>query len=257
MIGIERGDITTAETDAIACGAGGALEAALRRAGGPRLEHAMTLIKRPGVTHAGELRARFVIHTVVPTAEDKLSACYRAVLAQAAALDCQSVALPALGAGTGIHTYRVAVAAFDAAVESAIGDIRFWLHDDETFQNFDQARQFRSPPLRAARRDDWKTEPDPPLRPLAFETRLDERAAATLALGMVPEEMQNKWFVFQEGDRIHFHRSWTGILIFRVTVTAGRVHGAEFNGDPAQFKGDDAEAAKILGNLVGWLAGRT
>jgi O-acetyl-ADP-ribose deacetylase (regulator of RNase III) len=256
VIGIERGDITTAEADAIVCGAGGALEAALRRAGGPRLEQAMTLIKRPGVTHAGELRARFVIHTVVPTAEDQLPACFRAVLDQAAALDCRSVALPALGAGAGVHAYRVAVAAFDAAVESAISDIRFWLHDDETFHNFDQARLFRSPPLRAARRDDWKTEPDPPLRPLAFERVLDERPAATLALGTVPEEMENKWFVFQERDRIHFHRSWTGILIFRVSVTAGRVHGAEYNADPAQFKGDDDAAAKHLGNLVDWLANR-
>jgi O-acetyl-ADP-ribose deacetylase (regulator of RNase III) len=256
VIGIERGDITTAQADAIVCGAGGALETAIRRAGGPRLELAMTLIKRPGVTHAGELPARFVIHTVVPTAEDKLSACYRAVLAQAAALDCRSVAIPALGAGAGVHPYRVAVAAFDAAVASTVGDVRFWLHDDETFHNFDQARLFRRPPLRAARRDDWKTEPDPPLRPLPFEQHLDERAAATLALGTVPEEMENKWFVFQEGDRIHFHRSWTGILIFRVRVTAGRVHGAEFNADPAQFKGSDAEAAKSLGNLVDWLANR-
>ncbi len=59
----------------------------------------MQLIRRPGVTHAGDLGARFVIHTVVPADEAKLGACYRAALNQAAALDCRSVAVPALGAG--------------------------------------------------------------------------------------------------------------------------------------------------------------
>jgi hypothetical protein len=66
--------------------------------------------------------------------------------------------------------------------------------------------------------------------------------------------MENKWFVFQEGDRIHFHRSWTGILVYRVTVTGGRLHGVDFNGE--QFNGTDAEAAASLGHLVDWLAGR-
>jgi O-acetyl-ADP-ribose deacetylase (regulator of RNase III) len=252
VIDIERGDITSAAADAIVCGAGGSLEQAIRRAGGPRLETAMALIKRPGVTHAGDLRARFVIHTVVSTSEERLGATYRAVLGQAAALGCQSIAIPALGAA--FHPYRVATVAFDAAVASAIPEIRFWLHDEETFHSFDQARLFRTPPLRAALRTDWKTEPDPPLRSLAFEKVLDERAAATLALGTVPEEMENKWFVFQEGDHIHFHRSWTGILVFRATVTGGRVHSVEFN--ESQFKGTDEEAARSLDNLVSWLANR-
>ncbi|WP_028062385.1 macro domain-containing protein [Solirubrobacter soli] len=251
-IELERGDITTAQADAIVCGAGGALEQALRRAGGPRLEQAMALIKRPGVTHAGDLHARFVIHTVVPTLEERLGATYQAVFGQAAALGVSSIALPALGAA--FHPYRVAKVAFDAAVESRIPDIRFWLHDDDTFHSFDQARLFRTPPLRAARRTDWKTEPDPPLRPLAFETHLDAPAAATLALGTVPEEMENKWFVFQEGDTVNLYRSWTGILVFRLTVTDGRLHDVQFN--ESQFKGTDEQAAESLGHLVSWLAGR-
>jgi O-acetyl-ADP-ribose deacetylase (regulator of RNase III) len=252
LIELERGDITRARADAIVCGAGGALEAAIRRAGGPRLEQAMSLIKRPGVTHAGDLPARFVIHTVVPAAEEHLGATYRAALGQAEALGCECVALPALGAA--FHPYRVAKVAFDAAVASPLADIRFWLHDDATFHQFDQARLFRSPPLRAARRTDWKTEPDPPLRPLAFETQLDPRAAAALALGTVPEEMENKWFVFQEGDTLNFHRSWTGILVFRVTVTERRLHDVQFNA--SQFKGTDEAAAESLGHLVSWLAMR-
>ncbi len=255
MIELERGDITTAQADAIVCGAGGALETAILRAGGPRLAEAVSLIQRPGVTHAGDLRARFVIHTVVSADEERLPATYRAVLDQAAALNCRSVALPALGAGAGFHPYRIGKTALAAAVESAIPDIRFWLHDDDTFHEFDQARLFRSPPLRAARRDDWRAEPDPPhLRALAFEKTLDPDKAATLALGTVPEEMENKWFVFQEGDKLHLHRSWTGILVFRITVTAGRLHDVEFNHE--QFNGTDEEAATSLGNLVDSLASR-
>ena len=254
-IELERGDITTARADAIVCGAGGALQTAILRAGGPRLAEAVSLIRRPGVTHAGDLHARFVIHTVVSEDEDRLPATYRAVLDQAVALDCRSIAIPALGAGAGFHAYRIGKTALEAAVGSPIGDIRFWLPDDDTFHNFDQARLFRSPPLRAARRDDWRAEPDPPhLRPLAFEKTFDPSQAATLALGTVPEEMENKWFVFQEGDKLHLHRSWTGILVFRITVTAGRLHDVEFNAE--QFNGTDEEAATSLGHLVDWLASR-
>jgi hypothetical protein len=32
--------------------------------------------------------------------------------------------------------------------------------------------------------------------------------------GIVPEEMEEKWFIYFEGDKLYFHRSWTGALIF-------------------------------------------
>ncbi len=34
--------------------------------------------------------------------------------------------------------------------------------------------------------------------------------------GFVPEQMEDKWFVFHEQDILYFHRSWTGFCIYKV-----------------------------------------
>jgi hypothetical protein len=59
---------------------------------------------------------------------------------------------------------------------------------------------------------------------------------------------------------VHFHRSWTGNLVFRVTVERSadgvRLTDARVNDDPAQYTGDDAEARQLLTWLVEHLADR-
>jgi O-acetyl-ADP-ribose deacetylase (regulator of RNase III) len=256
VITATQGDITQAAADAIVCSAGGALEAAIRRAAGPRLDEALALIKPPGVTHAGNLDARFVIHTVAPTTGDEaLTACYRAVFAQAAALGCESVAVPAIGTGAGYTVFAAAQSAIAAAAGSAIADIRFWLPSEQARRAFDDASLFHDPPLRAARKSDWKTEPWPALTPLEFELLLDDER---VLLGAVPKEMENKWFVYQDGEQLLIHRSWTGILTFRVAferLPGGRLrlHNALYNADPEHFKGDAESAATHLAGVIGMI----
>jgi hypothetical protein len=36
--------------------------------------------------------------------------------------------------------------------------------------------------------------------------------------GLIPEQMEDKWFIFLEGDTLYFHRSWTGHCIFQVSL---------------------------------------
>lgn len=119
---IETGDITTLEVDAVVNAAnsglmgGGGVDGAIHRRGGPRILAECRRLRetelpdglpagRAVATTAGELPARWVIHTVGPTwaktidKSDILASCYRESLRVAADLGARSVAFPAISAG--------------------------------------------------------------------------------------------------------------------------------------------------------------
>ena len=66
--------------------------------------------------------------------------------------------------------------------------------------------------------------------------------------------MEDKWFIYEEGGWLNFHRSWTGICIFRVrlqpTPTGVEVAEVWVNRDKDQYTcvDDDYDAG-----LVSWL----
>jgi hypothetical protein len=61
----------------------------------------------------------------------------------------------------------------------------------------------------------WKHLPEPLERePLAFEGQFTPVEYEQLALGLVPEAMEDKWFIYLEDDWLRFHRSWTGAYIY-------------------------------------------
>lgn len=119
---IEPGDITTVRVDAVVNAAnselrvGGGVDAAIHRAGGPAILAETRRIRvdqypdglpagRAVATTAGNLPARWVIHTVGPvhsTRADRsaiLESCYRESLRLAASLGARSIAFPAISAG--------------------------------------------------------------------------------------------------------------------------------------------------------------
>jgi O-acetyl-ADP-ribose deacetylase (regulator of RNase III) len=120
-----KGDITKLETDAIVNAAnsslmgGGGVDGAIHRAGGPAvLEECRQIIARQGrcntgeavITTAGNLPAKFVIHTVGPVWNNgkkdeagKLADCYKNSLDLAAAHQVRDIAFPNIS--TGIYGY--------------------------------------------------------------------------------------------------------------------------------------------------------
>lgn len=39
-----------------------------------------------------------------------------------------------------------------------------------------------------------------------------------LSMGHIPRVMEDHWFMYFDGDALCFHRSWTGICIYKVHV---------------------------------------
>jgi hypothetical protein len=47
-----------------------------------------------------------------------------------------------------------------------------------------------------------------------------------LVIGMIPQRMEDKWFIYYEQPYLYFHRSWTGDPMYRVRL-AGTAAGFE------------------------------
>ncbi|MER6465301.1 O-acetyl-ADP-ribose deacetylase [Streptomyces sp. NPDC001288] len=161
-ITLVQGDITRQTADAIVNAAnssllgGGGVDGAIHRRGGPAiLEDCRKL--RAGhygkglptgqavATTAGDLDARWVIHTVGPVhsrSEDRseqLASCYRESLRRADELGARTVAFPAVS--TGIYGWplddgaRIAVATV-RETDTAVEEVRFVLFDDRAYEAF-------------------------------------------------------------------------------------------------------------------------
>lgn len=160
-----QGDITEQDADAIVNAAnsalrpGGGVDGAITRAAGKRaLQDRDRLIRKGGrpplptgtavATVAGNLRARWIIHTAgpiysgSPSDRELLASCHREALRVAGELGAKTVAFPAIS--TGIYGYPLEEAAPVAieAVRSAdtrVEEVRFVLFDERAYAAFDRA----------------------------------------------------------------------------------------------------------------------
>lgn len=162
---LAMGDITRQDVDAIVNAAnsslmgGGGVDGAIHRAGGPAILEDCKRIRQEQypdglptgeavATVAGNLAARWVVHTVGPVyakSEDRsalLASCHTASLRVADELGAKTVAFPAIS--TGVYGYPVEDAAAVAvpAVARArtnVEEVRFVLFDNRAFKVFESA----------------------------------------------------------------------------------------------------------------------
>jgi len=114
-----------------------------------------------------------------------------------------------------------------------------------------------SPPAGPATRSSWKTEPLPESRErLPYDRRFDAARHERLLRGLVPEQMEDKWFIFHEEGWLYFHRSWTGRCMYAVRLRAesdggSAVDEAWVNRAPEQYANTDADYdTRLLAFLV-------
>jgi O-acetyl-ADP-ribose deacetylase (regulator of RNase III) len=137
------GDITSQKVDAIVNAAnttllgGGGVDGAIHRRGGPRiLEECRKIRSRQFprglptgeavITSAGDLPAKYVIHTVGPIVRGQpnsalLAACYRNSLALAAEHQLRSIAFPAISTGAYGYPREQAADIASTTIQSFLG----------------------------------------------------------------------------------------------------------------------------------------
>ncbi len=109
---------------------------------------------------------------------------------------------------------------------------------------------------RPVRRTDWKTLPLPERRTtIPLDRRFSAAEMEAIRYGVLPRQMEDKWFVFFEEDVLYFHRSWTGFLVYAVRFApdgpGARMTGADVNRDPAQYREkDDRRDAGMVSFLI-------
>ncbi|MCM3553845.1 O-acetyl-ADP-ribose deacetylase [Janibacter melonis] len=148
-----RGDITQARVDAVVNAAnramrgGGGVDGAIHRAGGPavlrdcveRFPHGLAT-GDAGWTTAGEMPARWVIHTVGPNYSagerdrDLLASCYRRSLEVAEEIGARTLAFPLVSAGIYGWPKGDAVACAVETISASTADV-----DEVTLVAFDDA----------------------------------------------------------------------------------------------------------------------
>ncbi|SDQ44592.1 O-acetyl-ADP-ribose deacetylase (regulator of RNase III), contains Macro domain [Chryseobacterium soldanellicola] len=139
IIELIKGDITKIKSDIIVNAAnssllgGGGVDGAIHRAGGPRiLEECMTIRNRQGkcktgeavVTTAGNLPAKYIIHTVGPIwnndqekCSQLLANCYKNSLKLAESLELKTISFPNIS--TGVYRFPK-----DLAAKIAIHEVK-------------------------------------------------------------------------------------------------------------------------------------
>src|SRR5688572_18541891 len=64
----------------------------------------------------------------------------------------------------------------------------------------------------------WSNHPiDNPKR-IAIDLRFTKTQFAKLVKGLIPREMEDKWFIYYEEEWLYFHRSWTGYGWYKAQV---------------------------------------
>ena len=71
---------------------------------------------------------------------------------------------------------------------------------------------------RTATRHSWKNEPMVNPKCIEISMHFTDAQFSRLIKGLIPQQMEEKWFIFYENGYLFFHRSWTGYCVFMAQV---------------------------------------
>jgi hypothetical protein len=71
---------------------------------------------------------------------------------------------------------------------------------------------------RIATRDTWKNFDIVSPKKIELKIQFSEEEFELIKKGLIPKEMEDKWFIFYEDGYLYFHRSWTGRGIFKAEI---------------------------------------
>lgn len=280
-IEIRKTSITDLDTDAVVNAAneglragGGVCGAIFRAAGYEPLQNACNAIGHCDtgsavITPGFDLKAKFIIHAVGPRWIDgsrkepeQLYGAYVKSLELAAANGCRSVGFPLISAGIFGYpmqaAWRQALGACTSFLDQHADvplNIVFAVLSDEVMEAGRRVLlKSGASRYKIAERNDWKRLDMPEQHEtFLFRRPFTVQQMAALRRGNIPQEMEDKWFWFMEGNTLFAHRSWTGICIYRIDFKPDGNHMVTVNRDPEQYAcTGTAEDMQNLNNLLNW-----
>lgn len=92
----------------------------------------------------------------------------------------------------------------------------------------------------------WGLKEMPPRKlALPFRTRFSPNEMARIRRGNIPHEMEDKWYIYFQDGWLSFHRSWTGICIYRIRLEPDgdchRITECWVNREPEQYSSVDSD----------------
>lgn len=113
--------------------------------------------------------------------------------------------------------------------------------------------------MTVAKAEDWAIHPLPDTyTTLKLDILLSEEKSEAIKRGVIPEEMEEKWFCYSHNNTLYQHRSWTGncidVIEFNTEGSQLRAISVKVNRDPEQYSNDDdaADIARIK-DMLDWL----
>ena len=98
-----------------------------------------------------------------------------------------------------------------------------------------------------ATKTSWQNHPMDNPKQIGIDLHFTEQQLSKLKEGLVPQEMEDRWFIYFEDEWLYFHRSWTGHEIFRAKLDkeaegfAIKEFWAERNQEKYQNEDDSAD----------------
>ena len=89
---------------------------------------------------------------------------------------------------------------------------------------------------------------------LSLDLSFTDAEFQKLIFGRIPEQMEDKWFIFFEPPWLHFHRSWTGDCIYQVRFhsdgSTQRIAEVVANRNPNQYRPQTDEQDTLLVSIL-------
>lgn len=110
--------------------------------------------------------------------------------------------------------------------------------------------------MKKAKKSDWKTISMPKQRSeLNITIQLSAIELDRIKHGIVPQQMEDKWFIYFEDHILYFHRSWSGACIYSINLLEQpdslNLSKATVNRDSTQYKYETDEFdSQVLSYLI-------
>ena len=262
--------IVNAANDGLWAG-GGVCGAIFKAAGHDKLQAACNKIGHCNtgsavITPGFNLKAKYIIHAVGPRWTDGkhnepklLYSAYRSSLELAVKNGCKSIGFPLISSGIfgypADQAWRKALqACSDFLAKGNQLDIVFAVLSSDSFELGQKTLKEIVPQVTVAVKSDWKTSEMPSQHDhFNLDRSFTPEQMKALRKGNVPQEMEDKWFWYMEGDTLFAHRSWTGYCIYRIDFSPDDHHKVTVNRDPEQYTctSTDEDRDK-LNQLLDW-----